>query len=223
MWRVQVTRIYIDSDSPLHLLMSWALRALQKPGQLQHALNRANMIRSSFFFFSPHPFPYPHSGWIDFFFLQSPVKLPKRVSLEHGFMEEANRLSPLGHELIKSKTRGQIRPRGQEGGDERGPTVCSDKRVIKIKVGRLAQKYTGSMAERGQRMKVVGLGRQPFSHKVSLCEFVLYPGEACHLLTVHKCAVIFVDKRRLCFWKCGKMWIIYREHKIFIKLSSGDR
>lgn len=159
MWRVQVTRIYIDSDSPLHLLMSWALRALQKPGQLQHALNRANMIRSSFFFFfSPHPFPYPHSGWIDFFFLQSPVKLPRRVSLEHGFMEEANRLSPLGHELIKSKTRGQIRPRGQEGGDERGPTVCSDKRVIKIKVGCLAQKYTGVDGRKGTADEGSGSG-----------------------------------------------------------------
>lgn len=38
------------------------------------------------------------------FFFQSRVKLPKRVSLEHGFMEEANRLIPLGHELIKPKT-----------------------------------------------------------------------------------------------------------------------
>lgn len=149
MWRVQVTRIYIDSDSPLHLLMSWALRALQKPGQLQHALNRANMIRSSFFFPPTHFLIHTAAELTFFFFLQSPVKLPKRVSLEHGFMEEANRLSPLGHELIKSKTRGQIRPRGQEGGDERGPTVCSDKRVIKIKAGRLAQKYTGVDGRKG--------------------------------------------------------------------------
>lgn len=158
MWRVQVTRIYIDSDSPLHLLMSWALRALQKPGQLQHALNRANMIRSRFFFFPPTHFLIHTAAELTFFFLQSPVKLPKRVSLEHGFMEEANRLSPLGHELIKSKTRGQIRPRGQEGGDERGPTVCSDKRVIKIKVGRLAQKYTGVDGRKGTADEGSGSG-----------------------------------------------------------------
>lgn len=159
MWRVQVTRIYIDSDSPLHLLMSWALRALQKPGQLQHALNRANMIRSSFFFFFPPTHFLIHTAAeLTFFFLQSPVKLPRRVSLEHGFMEEANRLSPLGHELIKSKTRGQIRPRGQEGGDERGPTVCSDKRVIKIKVGRLAQKYTGVDGRKGTADEGSGSG-----------------------------------------------------------------
>lgn len=47
---VQVTHICIYFDSPINLLMSLASRALQKPGQLQHVLNRANVIRS---FFSP--------------------------------------------------------------------------------------------------------------------------------------------------------------------------
>lgn len=131
---MQVTHIYIYCGSPINLLMSLALRASRKPGQLQHTLNRANMIRSTFFF---HPFPYPHSSWL-FFFLQSRVKSPKRVSLEHGFMEEANRLIPLGHELIKSKTWGQIRPCGWSR-DECSPTVCSDKRMIKIKAGHAAQ------------------------------------------------------------------------------------
>lgn len=73
-----------------------------------------------------------------FFFLQSRVKSPKRVSLEHGFMEEANRLIPLGHELIKSKTWGQIRPGGVSRA-ECGSTVRSDKRMIKIKARRAAQ------------------------------------------------------------------------------------
>lgn len=117
------------------------------------------MIRSSFFFFFPPTHFLIHTAAeLTFFFLQSPVKLPRRVSLEHGFMEEANRLSPLGHELIKSKTRGQIRPRGQEGGDERGPTVCSDKRVIKIKVGCLAQKYTGVDGRKGTADEGSGSG-----------------------------------------------------------------
>lgn len=137
MWNAQVTHIYAYCDSPIiFLLMSWALRALQKPGQLQHVRNRANIIRSGFFFYIPISLSTQQLKLL-FFFLQSRVKSPKRVSLEHGFMEEANRLIPLGHELIKSKTWGQIRPGGRTR-DECSPTVRSDKRMIKIKAGHRA-------------------------------------------------------------------------------------
>lgn len=106
MWRVKVTHTSVHCDSPItFLLMPWALRALQKPGQLQHILNTANIIRSVFFTRSL----IHTAAEMTFFFSQSRVKSPKRVSLEHGLMQEANRLIPLGHELIKSKTWGQIR------------------------------------------------------------------------------------------------------------------
>lgn len=134
--RTQLTHIYVCCDCPINsLLMSWALRALQKPGQLQHILNRVRITRSAF---STHFIIHTAAEMTFFsFFLQSWVKSPKHVSLEHGLTEEANRLIPLGHKLIRSKAWGQIRPCSRSG-DEYSSSECSVKRMTKIKPGHKA-------------------------------------------------------------------------------------
>ena len=166
-----------------------------KPGQYY--------IRSVFF--SPNSLSTQQPKWLYFFFLQSRVKSPKRVSLEHGFMEEANRLIPLGHELIKSKTWGQIRPRSGSG-DECGSTVRSDKRMIKIKAGHTAPNtqlwWQREASGQRERRKALwgGPGRLPLSQQslfsLQGCDTVhpAYPGEECHLFTVHRCTVLFTSK-----------------------------
>lgn len=193
-----------------HLFLQWhssklfERHALQKPGQLQHVLNRANIISALLFFFTQFLI-HAAAEITFFFFLQSRVKSPKRVSLEHGFMEEANRLIPLGHELIKSKTWGQIRPRSGSG-DECGSTVCSDKRMIKIKAGHTAPNtqlwWQREASGQRERRKALwgGPGRPPLSQQslFSLpgCDTVhlAYPGEECHPFTVHRCTVLFTSK-----------------------------
>lgn len=128
-------------------------------------------------FFLP-PFPYPRCSWNDFFFFAIHVKSPKRVSLEHGFIEEANRLIPLGHELIKSKTWGQIRPCSRSR-DECSLTVHSDK-MIKIKKA-LNKQLWRQKEDNGQREKRKthslslrgGPGRLLLRHKVYFLSWAL--------------------------------------------------
>lgn len=154
MWRVKVTHIYVCDGPITFLLMPRALRALQKPGQLQHSRNTANIIHSP-------PYPYPHSNWNDsfFFFSAKPCKVAKAGkpgTWAYAGGKQAYSSGPRAHQVQKHEARLGL---CGGSGDERSWTICTDKSMIKIivkkkkKLSTLGSEYTVVVAERGQWTK----------------------------------------------------------------------
>lgn len=122
-WCTEGTQTVFHTDVSSELLLSFALKALQKPGQLKRGPNSANMF--CFGFSLPH-FSSSTQQLELLFFFSNPCKVAKACKPLTRVYAGANRLIPLGHELIKSKTWSQIRNHGC-GTDKHRVTVDSDK------------------------------------------------------------------------------------------------
>lgn len=110
------------------------------------------------------------------------------------------------------------------------PTVHSDKRMIKIKAGHRAPntQLWWQRKDNGQRERRKtlwgGLGRLPVSHKVYFLYWAmilyiqLYPGEECHLFTVHKCTVFTSKPTTDQFVTVKYVWqALVREHSVSLR------